>query len=271
MLAACSDTSDHAQGPAYGELGVGLFLYECGANGDPFCASGGVVSDEFPRAFMLGGRISLGYDWRDDDDHFADPLPQLQSASPERLARMTEYFTALETGYAAVIAVTGNSQIVDLVHLHIREPVAVQAVAVGMPGATPVRELSLEAGENADLQALVLDADDVSLGGAFGHTWTIADPAVLKILAGADTGRVQVSGVSGGTTTLTLTHGELTTTIAVTVAGCGLTSTSDSSGESSGDSSGDSTSDTGSESSGGSSGDTDTTGDSTSGSTGGAL
>ena len=52
-LTACSDSYTHEPGPAYGELGVGVFLYQCPTSGDPFCDGGTGVGDEFPRAFAL--------------------------------------------------------------------------------------------------------------------------------------------------------------------------------------------------------------------------
>lgn len=268
-LTACSDSYTHDPGPAYGELGVGVFLYECPTSGDPFCDGGTGVGDEFPRAFALGGRINLQYDWRDDEEHIGDPPPQLQSASPSFLTREGDGFTALATGYAAVLAVTGNSEVVDLIHIQIREVDALQVVPAGLPGAAPLQALTLSAGTTSELQALAVDTDRVLLGGVLGHTWTSADPAVLAVVAGGDSGRVRVAAGIAGTTTLTVVHDTVTVQLTITVEG-ETDEPTGSSGDSSSDSTGDSTSsgtDTGS--------DTDATtgtgtGDSTS-STGGVL
>ena len=213
-LPACSDDYEYKPDPGYGELGVGVFLYECPTSGDPYCTNGSPAA-EFPQAFARGGRIHLRYDWKDDSEHFGEPLPQLQSASPTLLAREGDGFTALAGGYAAVLAVTGNSEVVDLRHIHIRE---IDALRVSNTGdALALSELHLEAGAETILQARALDADDVTLGGVLGHAWTTADPEVLAITAGADSGQVRVQGGLAGDPPLTLTIGELAVAIAVTV------------------------------------------------------
>ncbi|MBK7827894.1 hypothetical protein [Nannocystis sp.] len=269
-LPACSDDYEYKPDPGYGELGVGVFLYECPTSGDPYCANGSPAA-EFPQAFALGGRIHLKYNWKDDSEHFSDPLPQLQSASPTLLARESDGFTALATGYAAVLAVTGNSEIVDLRHLHIRE---IDALRVSNIGDTlPLSELHLEAGAETLLQARALDVDDVTLGGVLGHAWTTADPDILSITAGADSGQVRLQGGLAGDTTLTLTLGELSVAIAVTIeppedgTSTGSTdSTSTGSTDSTGDTDATGTG-TGTDSSTGTSTDTGTS----TGTTGGAL
>ena len=218
-LTACSDSYTHEPGPAYGELGVGVFLYQCPTSGDPFCDGGTGVGDEFPRAFALGGRINLQYDWRDDDEHLTDPPPQLQSASPSLLTRDGDGFTALTTGHAAILAVTGNNEVVDLIHLHIREVDALQVVPAELTDAAPLQELTLSAGSTSELQALAVDTDRVLLGGVLGHTWTSADPAVLAVVAGGDTGRVRIEAGIAGTTTLTVAHDTVSVQLTITVEG----------------------------------------------------
>ena len=275
-LTACSDTYDHEPGPAYGELGVGVFLYECPTSGDPFCDDGSEVSNEFPRAFALGGRINLQYDWRDDDEHLTDPPPQLQSASPSLLVRQGEGFTAVTPGYAAVLAVTGNSEVVDLVHLHIREVDSLQVVPAELPGAAPLQQLTLPAGTDRELQALAVDTDLVLLGGVLGHTWTSADPSIVSITAGGDSGRVRIAAGTPGTTTLTVLHEDLSVQLEITVDGeipepDTASSSSDESGsESTGDPDTSSTGDASTTGTGDSSS-SDGTGSDSSGSSGGVL
>ena len=261
-LTACSDSYTHEPGPAYGELGVGVFLYQCPTSGDPFCDGGTGVGDEFPRAFALGGRINLQYDWRDDDEHLTDPPPQLQSASPSLLTRDGDGFTALTTGHAAILAVTGNNEVVDLIHLHIREVDALQVVPAELTDAAPLQELTLSAGSTSELQALAVDTDRVLLGGVLGHTWTSADPAVLAVVAGGDTGRVRIEAGIAGTTTLTVAHDTVSVQLTITVEG-EIDEPTGSSGDSTG-SSGDFTGSTGETTGTG-------TGSDSTGSTGGVL
>ena len=160
-LVACSDPSNYEPGPAYGELGVGIFLYECPLSGDPFCPGNSTVGSSFPKAFAVGGRINLQYSWADSDDHVGDPLPQLQSASPSILVREGDGFSALTTGYGAVLAVTGNSEVVDLVHLHIRDIAALRIILADLPGTTSLQEVTFGADSTQQLQAIAVDSDEI--------------------------------------------------------------------------------------------------------------
>ncbi len=213
-LSGCTDDYQYEPDPGYGELGIGVFLYECPTSGDSFCPDGS-PAPVFPQAFALGGRIHLQYDWKDDSDHFGDPQPQLQSASPQLLAPAADGFTAVATGYAAVLAVTGNSEVVDLRHLHIREVASLQASTLGE--TLPLTELTLAPASEAVLQARAVDADDITLGGVLGYAWSTGDANILTITAGADSGQVRVQAVNQGETTLNLLLGERSLAITVTV------------------------------------------------------
>lgn len=213
-LPGCTDDYNYEPDPGFGELGVGVFLYECPTSGDSFCADGN-PAPVFPTAFALGGRIHLQYQWKDDSDHSTDPVPQLQSASPALLGAASDGFTALATGYAAVLAVTGNSEVVDLRHLHIREIASLQISDASETLA--LTELQLEPGLDATLQARAVDADDVTLGGVLGYAWSTGDPDILTLTTGADSGQVRVRAVNPGATTLTLNQGERSVVVNVTV------------------------------------------------------
>ena len=247
-LSACTDDYEYEPDPGYGELGVGVFLYECPTSGDSFCDDGN-PAPMFPAAFALGGRIHLQYAWKDDSDHFGDPVPQLQSASPQLLAPASDGFTAVATGYAAVLAVTGNSEIVDLRHLHIRE---IDALEVSNQGdSLALTELQLEPGTDATLQARAVDTDDITLGGVLGYAWSTGDPDILSITAGAESGQVRVQAQNPGDTTLTLNLGERSVVLDVNVAAPQAPTTTDDSDSSESSASSDSS---------GSGGDTDSSG-----------
>ncbi len=278
-LPACGESYDHDPAPKYGELGVGAFLYRCPSTGDPFCAGGAGTASSFPEAFARGARITLEYTWQDDEDHYNDPLPQLESPAASLLRSDGGRFIALVAGYAPVLAVTGNSQVVDLVHLWIREVDRVTAIDPSDAAPAPLQSLTLAEGATVELQALALDVDGVRLGGVLEQSWTSADPAVLAIVAGADAGLVHLQAVGVGATTLTLVQGARSLVLPVTVeiaaddtgdsdassgATAGSSGTDASTGMSSSTSASSSTDATGDP--GGSSG--DTTGDTT---TGGAL
>lgn len=216
-LPACSESYDHDPAPKYGELGVGAFLYRCPSTGDPFCAGGTSTASNFPEAFARGSRITLEYTWQDDEDHYNDPLPQLESPAASLLRSDGGRFIALTAGYAPVLAVTGNSQVVDLVHLWIREVDSVKAIDPSDVAPAPLQSLTLAEGVTAELQALALDVDGVRLGGVLEQSWTSADPSVLAVVAGGDAGLVHVEAVGVGATTLTLAQGAHSLVLPVTV------------------------------------------------------
>ena len=216
-LPACSESYEHDPAPKPGELGVGAFLYRCPTAGDPACPGGVLIAPAFPEAFARGSRISLTYTWADDADHYNDPLPQLESPVLSLLRRDGDRFIALATGYAPILAVTGNSQVVDLVHLWLREVDALKAVDTADPSAVSLLELKLAEGDTAELQGFPVDGDGVRLGGVLPQSWASADPTVLAIVAGGDTGLVRVEARGVGATTLTLTLGEHALALPVTV------------------------------------------------------
>ena len=271
VLSGCTDSYTPEPDPGYGELGVGVFLLECAGQSDPACIAGGSEATSFPRAFAVGGRFGLRYDWRDsDDEHFGDPLPQIQSAAPQLLARSGEAFTAVVAGYAAVLAVTGDSEVVDIRHLYLAEVATLEVVPFDDPLVTPLLELNLEPGETLDVLVRPVDDDGVALSGRLDYTWSTSDLNAVDIPgAGGDSGRRKLAAFAPGKATITVTLGERTTEVLVTVGALDPTT-----GATTGDTTGATTGDTtGTDSSGtdGSSG--DSSGDSTgsTGSTGGAL
>ena len=257
MLPACTDSYDHDDSPKYGELGVGAFLYRCPADGDPTCPAGANTAPSFPSALALGSQIDLQYTWQDDEDHFGDPLPQLQSATSARLRDDGSRFTALEPGFVAVLALTGNSEVVDFVHLEISAIDELRVVSGDDP--IPLLKLDLLTGEEQDLQGLVVDLRDTRLGGILPYSWVSEDPAVLELVSGSNSGRARVRAVNPGTTNLTVTQGEHSLTLPVAVE-LGSSSASDSDSSAS-----DSTGST--DSTAGTTADTDATGRTSSGTT----
>jgi hypothetical protein len=113
----CGGSGDYDPQPGPGELGNGEFHYYCLTDDDPACSDGPGVGD-FPARVAVGGRFRLTYTW----DDAAQPAPTLRSSVPERLAVDDDTFTPLAAGFTAVLAVVGNSDIGDLIHLHAGDP-----------------------------------------------------------------------------------------------------------------------------------------------------
>jgi hypothetical protein len=217
VLITCTDDPQDPNPGGSGELGVGTFTYLCRSEGDFTCGIG-QSSASFPKAFALGGRFGLSYAWKSELDHINEPLPVLQPAAPEQLSFTTDTFISLTAGFTAVLAVTGNSKVVDLIHASVRPVDDLRLVdATMLPLLAPLTELVLPVGVVSSVQLVPLDLNDVELSGALDVTWTIDGDTVAIIGAGQGTGRVRVDTLAAGETTLTATLGDKFVSIILTV------------------------------------------------------
>jgi hypothetical protein len=216
-LAACPDGETTPNPSGSGELGVGTFTYRCRSEGDFTCPIG-QTSAAFPTAFVLGGRFGLDYAWKSETDHINEPLPALQSAAPERLDLTDQTFTAVKSGFAAILAVTGNSEIVDLIHAHVRPIDDLRLVdAAFLPSTPAFLEIKVPLAGSAFVQLVPLDLNDTPLSGALEVAWSLDDEAIAAIAVGQGTGRVRVDGLVAGTATLTAVVGDVVTTVPLVV------------------------------------------------------
>lgn len=217
VLAACTDGPADPNPGGSGELGVGIFTYLCRGSGDFACALT-QVSAPFPQAFAVGGRFGLSYAWKDEQGHINEPLPALQPAAPELLLYTSETFTPTATGYAAILARTGNSVVVDLIHALVRDIDDLCLVdTASLPTLTPLTDVVLAPGGTTSIQLVPLDLNDVGLAGALDVSWTLTDGSIASLVSGQGGGRVLVEALVAGTTDLTATVGDKLVTVTITV------------------------------------------------------
>lgn len=217
LLAACTDDPADPNPGGSGELGVGIFTYYCRGEGDHVCSIG-QTSAGFPKDFALGGRFGVTYAWMSATDHINEPLPALQTAAPEQLSLSADTFTARASGYAAILAVTGNSEVVDLIHAPIRAIDELRLVdGALLPNLAPLTAVALPLSGTAEIQLVPFDQNDVPLAGALEVAWTLDSDVAVHIAAGQGTGRVRVEALAAGEATLTATHGDKLVTIPITV------------------------------------------------------
>lgn len=216
-LVTCTDDPEDPNPSGSGELGVGTFTYLCRSEGDFTCGIGQTTA-AFPANFALGGRFGLSYAWKSEVDHINDPLPALQTAAPEQLSYGGDTFTALAAGYSAVLAVTGNSEVVDLIHAPVRAIDDLRLVdAATLPNLAPLSDLVVALHDSPQLQLVPLDLNDSPLSGALEATWTSSDAAVVHVMAGDGTGRVRLEASAQGEATLTATLGDRQVSLTITV------------------------------------------------------
>ena len=249
--------------PGPGELGNGDFLYYCITDDDPACVGGPGVGN-FPARIALGGRFRLQYVW--DDANKAPP--DLRSAVPDRLQVQGEIFTALATGYTAVLAVVANSDIGDLIHVDVWPPSAV-AIQVDR---IDYFQYTASVGQEVRFDAITRDIDQYTLAGALEFTWAIDDPSVAE-LTGSTGAHATFKMNAAGMTKLRASIGDLTKEIDLVVEDGVVTTSDASSGGTAGgstDGTTDGTTGDSTGSTGGTTGDSSSGGDS-SGTTGGVL
>jgi hypothetical protein len=194
MLSACSDTADEPN-EERGELGRGVFSYECFGETDLACRSG---SPAFPSGIAVGGRFQVDY------DPGQGVSPSIIPAS-DSIAELPGGFQMLRPGYAALFAVDGNRLVEDLVHLR---GAVIDEIRVSVDGGLPVSTLRVEAGGARALSAIPVDEYDVPLAGALSYEWSSEDDSIAFVETLEAVDQVQVRGVSEGTTQLLIVVGD---------------------------------------------------------------
>lgn len=200
-----------------GELGNGRFLYTCGGTSDPACessASGDAV-DYFPECIALGGAFDLEYELLDISSLESDeltPVIYVESVN-QGFFRGTDEFQARRVGSAAFV-VRESERVLDLIHLTIVEPDAIDVLA--RDPATPTTTLELAAGDTEVLRVLPRSSACLELGGAVAIEASSSDEAVVAVSAGDV---LRIEGLAPGTAVVSARLGELEQAITVTVAG----------------------------------------------------
>lgn len=179
-----------------GDLGVGNFVYKCVSVTDTACADGGVTPAVLPQAVAVGGRFDMTFAVR------SGPLPLVISPSATAMRRDSGAFEVLQAGTFSLLAVTGNSEVIDIMHMR-GEPVA--EVRVQQANELPVSRLTLSPGQMVAVAAVPFDAQGRQLGGALAYQWRSADERHLTVETLPNLSSVRVRAVAAGTTTLLLT------------------------------------------------------------------
>lgn len=217
-----------------GELGEGVFRYACIEDGDARCNETNAVSSfdvsavlgidpELPTAIAVGARFDLSYvgDTIDDGDFL------IVDVEPARTDLVTHAggFVIEAPGTFAFLARNGPKKTVaDFVHLDALTPSGIDIWHDEERKST----LDLTVTNTAELAAVPVANGDIPLAGALGVAWTTSDASVVAIGAASDSAtpssdkelnddEIRLIALAVGTATLTVTQGELTSTIEVTV------------------------------------------------------
>ncbi|MCB9751687.1 MAG: hypothetical protein H6713_17070 [Myxococcales bacterium] len=206
-----------------GELGNGDFRYRCLSSGktDAACLfSEGAV---FPGAVAIGAPFEMDYS-KDPESEVDSPATlAVQPAAERMISRTAGVFTPHEAGYAALLALSSSSDVVDVIHLRIA-PIA--RVAFWNESRLEVTKLSVSAGWTTQVAAVPFDTTDELLSGSLPFAWTIEDEAIAVIETEPSANLIELRGVAGGVTTLTADIDGVQASIEITVLGGAATTSS---------------------------------------------
>jgi hypothetical protein len=197
-----------------GELERGVFFYECdGASDDAFCDDP-PYQREFPAAVAVGATFKVDYEPEDETAHV-----DLVTGCLDCMERTADGFVMGSEGRAPLLAENGQGEIYDV--LHIEAKAASELVVRVDAEAWPDGELVLMDDTMHDLQATPRAADGTELGGALDYSWAVADESVVQLTSSSDRNDVELLAVAPGTTTVTVTSGELQFELTVSVKEAG--------------------------------------------------
>jgi hypothetical protein len=189
LLASGCDEDEDLPGER-GDLGEGNFVYRCLGVNDSACASGTAV---LPQVMAVGGRFDMSFAVA------SGPLPAVISPASELVRRENGAFEVLQGGLFALLAVTGNSEVIDIKHLA-AAPIA--EVRVQRDKELPVARLSLLPGESATVGAVPFDAQGVTLGGALSYVWRSNNEALVSVESLPQLNKVRIRGNAVGAAAL---------------------------------------------------------------------
>jgi len=188
-----------------GDLGEGNFVYRCLGVNDSACASGTAL---LPQVLAVGGRFDMSFAVS------SGPAPAVISPASELVRRDNGAFEVLKAGQFALLAVTGNSEVIDIKHLA-AAPIA--EVRVQRDKELPVARLALAPGEAVTLGAVPLDAWGVTLGGALTYTWRSSSSAQVSVESLPQLNKVRIRANAAGAAALMVDVAGATFSVAVEV------------------------------------------------------
>jgi hypothetical protein len=198
-----------------GELGNGKFTYECAAVADPLCDNG-ETEIALDNDIAKGSRFEMKYRARDSG------MTGVVSASDVRLEELSSssgVFEAKEVGKVGIVARRGSTDL-DILHVYVAEVDHLE-IEAGLATNTPTVTTSFDAdaGDHIVLRGFAVDDRSNLLAGALDCQWSVDDPTLVSIDSLEGDNRIDITALSEGTATLTLTMGEQTAQFTVNVTG----------------------------------------------------
>jgi hypothetical protein len=169
LFSGCFDDPDYEETRMRGDLGRGTFVYGCYNDSDTSCDTG---NDALPKALAVGSRFDVRFSIE------SGAQPTVIAPVGDLVRRVGGAFEVQGAGEFALLAVNGNSEVLDLKHLRAAE---VAEIRVQQGRALPSATLELAPKQSVELAALPFAAGGVALGGALEYGWSTSDEKLLSV------------------------------------------------------------------------------------------
>ncbi len=204
------NTDDRPARP--GELGEGDFLYVCVGDSDPLCAEGSVATT-FPERIAVGGRFGL--DFNPNDSFRSDGVAlRIEAPNDTVVRRELDTFTIEQAGYQVFLAVSNESEVVDLQHIRAAN---IERISVRTMDSQDLDTIELALGESITVYAIPQDRLRSELAGSLDYAWSTADPSIAEVASVDEDFDVTIEAVSEGITTLVIQAAGFTQEVSIEV------------------------------------------------------
>lgn len=213
-VSACVlDTDDGDDRPSRpGELGAGDFVYVCVGDSDPLC-EGGSIAETFPERIAVGARFGL--DYNPNDTAFSNGLGLRLDAPNEAVVRRElDAFFIQQAGYQVFLAVTNDSEVVDIQHIFAAN---LDRIAVRTMDSQDLDTIELAPGDSITVRAVPQDALRSTLAGSLDYTWSTEDEAVATVASIDEDFDVTIEALAMGSTILTIETSGFSQPVAIEV------------------------------------------------------
>lgn len=217
IVAGCSSSGSTRSG----NLGHGTFNYKCVDQSDAACKTATITTGplagpaEFPGAIAEGAQFRMAYVIKPGDETLAGN-PTLRVVSNVYLTKESDTFTALKSGFGAVVAKsTTTGQVIDYTLIKINPVGSLRLSDPG--GGLPPPTVTLARGVTTEYVVEALGLHGETLDGTLGYKWDTSDATVVTLQMGNPTARMKVLASKAGTATLTVTLGTQSKLLSITV------------------------------------------------------
>jgi hypothetical protein len=208
--------------PNEGQLGSDSFFYECTEPSDAACdlLSNPMPLDKLP-VIALGA--TFGIVVQPLGHTVTSPTPFLGESS---VGPTGSVFIAMREGEAVIVSLQSSVsstdlQASDLTHLQIRKPMtlalSVGDVATGFTTFASAAGIKMTAGSTQRVRVVPQDVNSGALAGALPCQWATSNAASISLSTDPTDNVVTVTASGAGTSMLTATLGDLTTSFQITV------------------------------------------------------